>query len=203
MTEGTAGSNLVDDCLDRLNEGDLAAVEQVFQAYQPYLRIAVGRRLSRRLRTLVDSNDVVQSVFADLIDGVRRKGWRFDTRAHLYALLRRIAMRRVADRYQKHKQGMERERSLVETESKDQPAARWPRPSEVAQGHELWDRLIDACPPAHQEVVRLRRNGLRLAEIATRTGLHEGSVRRILYELARRLSLETEADGGRAELASS
>jgi RNA polymerase sigma-70 factor (ECF subfamily) len=38
----------------------------------------------------------------------------------------------------------------------------------------------------------LKRQGLSLAEIAERTALHEGSVRRILYELARRLAAEKQ-----------
>jgi RNA polymerase sigma-70 factor (ECF subfamily) len=46
------------------------------------------------------------------------------------------------------------------------------------------------CPPAHRELLRLKRQGYALAEIASRTGLHEGSVRRILYELARRLAAQ-------------
>ncbi|MGA7495893.1 MAG: sigma factor-like helix-turn-helix DNA-binding protein, partial [Isosphaeraceae bacterium] len=64
-----------------------------------------------------------------------------------------------------------------------------PRPSEVAQGHELWELMLEKCPPAHREILRLKRQGLPLAEIAARTGFHEGSIRRILYELARRLAV--------------
>ena len=73
-----------------------------------------------------------------------------------------------------------------------------PRPSEVAQGREFWERLMEGCPPHHREIVRLRRAGLKLAEIAEKTGLHEGSIRRILYDLARRHSVErrTPADEG-------
>jgi RNA polymerase sigma-70 factor (ECF subfamily) len=41
-------------------------------------------------------------------------------------------------------------------------------------------------------VLVLRREGLPLAEIAARTGLHEGSVRRILRRLARELALRAE-----------
>ena len=43
--------------------------------------------------------------------------------------------------------------------------------------------------PAHREILILKRQGLPLAEIAARTGLHEGSIRRILYDLARRLAI--------------
>ncbi len=179
----------IEEWLGRLNKGDVAAVERVFVAYEPYLRIAVRRRLSPRLRSKLDSRDVVQSVFADLVRGVREGGWHFAGRLQLEALLRRIACRRIADRYQKHARALEREHSLDETPSHSLGDAAQARPSQEAQGREFWERILRACPPAHHEVVRLRLSGHRMAEIAERTGLHEGSVRRVLYELARRLSI--------------
>ncbi len=42
---------------------------------------------------------------------------------------------------------------------------------------------------AHREILFLKRQGLLLTEIAARTGYHEGSIRRILYDLARRLAV--------------
>jgi RNA polymerase sigma-70 factor (ECF subfamily) len=45
-------------------------------------------------------------------------------------------------------------------------------------------------PKSMRELLRLKREGHSLAEIAARTGLHESSVRRILYELARKLAAE-------------
>jgi DNA-binding CsgD family transcriptional regulator len=38
-------------------------------------------------------------------------------------------------------------------------------------------------------VVRLRREGRTVDEIAAQTGLHPSSVRRLLYDLARRLGV--------------
>ncbi|MDB5351626.1 MAG: hypothetical protein JWN86_2873 [Planctomycetota bacterium] len=179
----------LDHWIGRLNQGDVDAVGRVFQAYEPYLRIAVRRRMSPRLRSKVDSVDIVQSVFADVLRGVRDGGWHFDGRPQLLALLRRIAWRRLADRYQKHGLALEREQSLDETSPRSLPDATQPRPSQEAQGREFWERVLKSCPVAHHEVVRLRMNGYRMGEIASRTGLHEGSVRRILYDLARRLSI--------------
>jgi RNA polymerase sigma-70 factor (ECF subfamily) len=71
-------------------------------------------------------------------------------------------------------------------------AASQPRPSEVAQAGELWERMLALCPPEHHELLRLRRQGLRLREIAERTGMHEGSIRRVLRQLARQLALQRE-----------
>src|SRR3954470_13621013 len=110
-----------DDSLDhwigRLNEGDVKAVERIFQAYEPYLRIAVRRRLSPRLRSKVDSGDIVQSVFADMLRGVRDGGWYYAGRPQLLAFLQKVARRRLADRYQKQGSALEREHSLNDTPS--------------------------------------------------------------------------------------
>jgi DNA-directed RNA polymerase specialized sigma24 family protein len=53
----------------------------------------------------------------------------------------------------------------------------------------LWKRMLEQCTPDHREILILKRQGLLLAEIAARTGLHEGSIRRILYDLAGRLTV--------------
>jgi RNA polymerase sigma-70 factor (ECF subfamily) len=175
--------------IGRLNAGDAAALDRLLDAYEPYLRLAVRRRLGARLRAKVESRDIVQSALADVVAGFRRGGLHFDGRAQWLAYLRRIAARRLADHHRKHRRGLEHERPLGDTSAEAPPAVGAPRPSEVAQGREFWERLMHACPPAHREVLRLRRLGTPLAEVAARTGLHPGSVRRILYDLARRLDL--------------
>ena len=187
---GSMNGHTLEYWIKRLSEGDAEAVEPVFRAYEPYLRIAVRRRLSSRLRTKVDSADIVQSVFADVLGGFRDGGWSFAGEAQFLAFLRRIAWRRLADCYQKHRRALSGERPLSETPSREHPPSRLPRPSQIAQGHELWNHLMEGSSPLHQEVVHLKSKGLKLAEIAARTGLHESSVRRILYNLARQYAEE-------------
>jgi RNA polymerase sigma-70 factor (ECF subfamily) len=51
--------------------------------------------------------------------------------------------------------------------------------------------MLALCPPEYHEILHLKRQGLLLDEIANRTGLHEGSVRRILRRLARQLAFES------------
>jgi RNA polymerase sigma factor (sigma-70 family) len=145
--------------------------------------------LSGALRTKLDSMDIVQSVWADVLSGFRDAGWRFADRYHFRAFLVRVARNRLIDRRRQLERAIESERALDETAAEELPKARDPRPSEVAQGNELWKRMLEQCPPPHREVLVLKRQGLLLAEIAARTGLHEGSIRRILYDLARRLAV--------------
>jgi RNA polymerase sigma-70 factor (ECF subfamily) len=176
--------------LQRLRDGDCEAAEKLYIAYEPYLRRVVRCHLSNRLRTKFDSTDVVQSVWVHVLHGVGRAGWQFREEADLRALLGTVARRRLISRYRHHRLALERELPGAEVEML--PARRQPRPSEVAQAEELWAKLLRLCPPAHHEILRLRRRGLLLEEIAKRTGMHEGSVRRILRRLARRFASEQE-----------
>jgi RNA polymerase sigma factor (sigma-70 family) len=179
----------LDDLIERLNKGDISAAERALMAYEPYLRMAVRRRLNGALRTKLDSMDIVQSVWADVLSGFRDAGWRFVDRSHFRAFLVKVARNRLIDRRRQLDRAIQHERALDDTAAEAMPSARDPRPSEVAQGNELWKQMIEQCPPAHREVLILKRQGLFLSEIAARTGLHEGSIRRILYDLARRMAV--------------
>jgi RNA polymerase sigma-70 factor (ECF subfamily) len=182
------------DCLlERLNRAQPGAVDEMIVAFGPFLRTVVRRHLPAQLRGKFDSADVVQSVWVHLFRGLRSADWRFDHPAELRALLRTLARRRLVSRLRHYRAAAERER--FRAVAGDHPAdAGQPRPSEVARASELWNRMLALCPPDRHDVLRLRRRGLRLAEIAARTGLHEGSVRRLLRQLARRLSVESPAE---------
>ena len=182
----------IDVLLTRLRSGDAAAAEQVFLTYEPFLRMVVRRQLTPRLRAKFDSVDVVQSVWVDLLHGFREAGWRFADPAHLRAFLTTATRNRFLDRLRQHQKALDREQPLAGLDLED-PPCRQPRPSEVVQADELWEKVLALCPPAHRELLRLKKEGLPLAEIAARTGLHESSVRRILYDLAHRLAAKQEA----------
>ncbi|HKI30586.1 MAG TPA: sigma-70 family RNA polymerase sigma factor [Gemmataceae bacterium] len=181
----------LDLLLERLSRGDVAAAEQVVADYEPYLRMLVRRALPTALRAKFDSIDVVQSVWVHVLDAVRDGVWEITDRARLRALLVTVARRRLISRYRHHRTALEREQPGG-ADLEVLPARHQPRPSEVAQAGELWEKMLALCPPEHHELLRLRRQGLLLAEIAARTGMHEGSVRRILRRLARELALEQE-----------
>jgi RNA polymerase sigma factor (sigma-70 family) len=178
--------------LNRLRDGDEMAAGQIVADYEPYLRLVVRRGLPDRLRAKFDSLDVVQSVWVHVLHALRGRAWQVADRARLQALLVTVARRRLVSRFRHHRVAIEREQpggAILET----LPEQREPRPSEAAAGAELWQRMLALCPPEHHDVLRLRRDGLLLHEIADRTGLHEGSVRRILRRLARQLAFGQEA----------
>jgi RNA polymerase sigma-70 factor (ECF subfamily) len=176
--------------LDKLSQGDMSVAQQVYLAYEPYLRRFVRRQLPQRLRAKFDSIDVVQSVWADLLDGYRAGAWHFADAQHFQAFLVRVTRNRFYDTFRKHRLAMEKERPLGKTSQ--MPTSAEPRASENVQAEELWNRMLAHCPPEHQEMLRLKREGVPTAELAERTGLHPGSIRRILRNLARDLALQAK-----------
>src|SRR3954452_21551937 len=102
----------LDELIERLNDGDVVAAERAFLAYEPYLRMAVRRQLNGPLRSKLDSMDIVQSVWADLLCGFRAAGWRFNDRSHLRAFLLRVTRNRLIDRRRQHHRALDHEQPL-------------------------------------------------------------------------------------------
>jgi RNA polymerase sigma factor (sigma-70 family) len=180
-------ADTLDELLARLSGGDDEAAEQVFRTYEPYLRKVVRRQLPAWLRPKFDSADVVQSVWADLICGLRGAGWHFRDAEHLRAFLVKMARHRFIDRFRHHRTSAEREQPLATTDTGGLTGHE-PRPSEVAQADELWQRMLHLCPPEHRPVLLLKREGRPMEEIVAETGLHEDSIRRILRRLSRQVA---------------
>jgi RNA polymerase sigma factor (sigma-70 family) len=180
----------LDSVLENLCSGDSVAAEKVFLTFEPYLRMVVRKKLPARLRAKFDSMDVVQSVWADVLRGFREAGWRFVDEAHLRAFLVKLVRHRFIDQLRRHRTAVARECPLDELAGTDEPASLLPSPIELAQADELRERMLVLCSPAHREIVELRMRGIPVSEIATRTGLHVGSVHRILQDLASRVAVD-------------
>jgi RNA polymerase sigma-70 factor (ECF subfamily) len=180
----------LDNLLGKLCTGDSTAAAQVFLAYEPYLRKVVRRHLTPPLRARFDSADIVQSVWADVLCGFRQAGWRFVDADHLRGFLFVATRNRLIDRIHQHEKAVQREEPLGAGDSKHLLPSTEPRPSEVAQARDLWERIVAHCPPEHRRILALRRQGYSLTEIAMRTALHADSIRRIQRTLARQLAFK-------------
>ena len=148
--------------------------------------IVVRRQLSATVRSKFDSMDVVQSVWADVLDGLREGGLVFSNTNQL-----RLPCQDDAQSVHRPPQtppwswsGRFACQTVASTRCLRIGAAR--------QRGVLRGRVVGAvarlCPPAHRELLALKRQGATVAEIAVQTHLNEGSVRRILHDLAHRLA---------------
>jgi RNA polymerase sigma-70 factor (ECF subfamily) len=178
-----------DELLEQLVQGNGEALGELFAAYESYLRAIVRGQLSEHLRSKFDSVDVVQSVWVQLLRRMGQEGCRVNDRDHLRALLVTIARRRLISRARRYRGRDDAEVALDEQGWEAVSDVQQSTPSEVAQANDLWTKMLEAIEPEHRQVLTLKREGLPLQEIAARTGLHEGSVRRILRRLSRELAL--------------
>src|SRR5262245_60154522 len=140
---------LLGKLLDRLSRGDSEAAGQIFVAYMPYLRKVIRRQLPPLIRRKLDSSDVLQSAWGDVLEGLGKSAWTFETPAQLQAFLVRVMRNRCIDRCRQHHRPLEQERLLEEVPSDNLPASPRPGPGEMAHANELWDRLMTLCPPEH------------------------------------------------------
>jgi|SRR6266851_3145255 len=182
----------LDNLLEQLCSGDVAAAAHVFLAYEPYLRKAVRRQLPAPLRAKFDSSDILQSVWADVLHGFREAGWRFIDADHLRGFLFVATRNRLIDRIRQHQKAVDREVPLGDDDRTHVLPSPLPPASEIAQAGELWERILAQCPSEHRPILGLKQQGYSLAEIGERTGLHPDSVRRILRTLARQLAFSND-----------
>jgi len=194
----TDDKQLLARMLEQLQRGDVAAAEQLFIAFEPWLRLLVRRQLPTDLQAKFDSVDVVQSIWADLIEGLRHGRWQFEDAQRLRRFLVRATQNRFVDHVRRNRRAADCEQPLADSASSHHPLAEEPSLVEQIQAEDIWEKLMTLCAPQHRAILDLKRQGFGLGDIAVRTGLHEGSIRRILYDIARRFALsEPSASTGR------
>src|SRR6516165_7534387 len=113
----------LDTLLEKLARGESEAAERVFREYEPFLRAMVRRRLTPMLRAKFDSMDVVQSAWADVLEGYREEGWQFTDQSHLRAFLARVTYNHFATLCRRNRAALEHEQVVDEAEWPGEPAA--------------------------------------------------------------------------------
>jgi DNA-directed RNA polymerase specialized sigma24 family protein len=178
--------------IEKLNSGDAEAIQQALIAHEAILRMMVRRQLSNWLRAKFDSIDIVHSVWAHLLPGLRAGRWHFSDANELRAFLIKVTRNRLVNRI--HHAALELDHARAQA-NQGEAGPGGPPPDEAVAEEEVWQQLLDLCPPAHHELLRLKREGVPLHQIAAQTGLHKSSVRRVLYDLLRRFMARRQMPG--------
>lgn len=187
-------------------EGDAAAVNQLCDVYGERVRRIVRLRLDRKLRSKLDSVDVVQDVLILALGGLR--GFTYRNEGDFLRWLSRIVenkLRDIWDHFHAEKRDIHREIPFrKEGDSReDALGAAGPfdatTPSVVVRRKEALDKLekaLDALRPEYKEVIVLKRiEGLSHAEIAARLGKNASAVRMLLARAMAALTIGYGQDG--------
>jgi RNA polymerase sigma-70 factor (ECF subfamily) len=186
------------DFVRRIRAGDPEAAAELLQQYEPAVRLEVRMRLrDGRLRRLVDSADVCQSVLGSFF--VRAAAGQYDLERpeQLLRLLLNMARHKVVDlvRHQRRqRRDVGRDQAL--TAAHDQLAADTPGPERVVAFRLLLQRLRERLTEEERRLADLRAQGNTWEEVAAAAGGTADGRRmqltRALDQVARELDIDEQ-----------
>lgn len=175
--------------------GDGGAVERLLGAFEGEVRMMVRHRLPRALRSQFDSMDFVQAIWTSVFAGSDPDpgAAEFADPKHFLGYLAGVARNKVWQEHRRQtrskKYDLAREERLYvrrgEGEAPRDLPAPDPTPSQHVQAADRLDQLVAGRTGTEAQVVELRTQGLTFEEIASRLGLHERTVRRVIEDLRR------------------
>src|SRR5690349_17972640 len=171
--------------IDLWRQGDQDAARQIVERYIDRLLVLARRRISQRLASRVDAEDIVQSVFRSFF--VRAKDGRFVfaeqddlckllVRITLHKTLRQVAFHKAAkrDASAETDQGEHhQERLLALLDREPTPEA------EVAFLDQL-EHFFGQLRPQEREILEMRLQGFSNDEIAKKLNIYDRKIRRVI-----------------------
>ena len=186
MNAPTAAAALV----ERLQDRDAQAAEELFARYSQRLVSLAEQHLSHRLAARLDSEDVVQSVFRTFFRRCARGEFRIDNSDELWRLLVQITLRKARAQARHHTAKVRD----VNTEARGgvaawlmQAPAQEPSPDEAAALVDQIEKLLQGLPALYRDLLQLRLEGHSVIAAAARLGVSRRTVHRALSLLQDRL----------------
>jgi RNA polymerase sigma factor (sigma-70 family) len=180
--------------IERLRSGDNDAARSMLVRYEPALRRIIAMRLmDRKLRGIIDAEDICQSVFGSLFVRLGLGEYEIDDESDLLRLLATMVRNKVVSK--------KRRRTLEKRD--DIRACLHERQAENRTGSEespsallVYDEMLRAAErlilPEERELIALRKQGVAWNDIATRLG---DDPERLRKRMARTVDLVIEQLG--------
>jgi RNA polymerase sigma factor (sigma-70 family) len=170
--------------LERFRDGDELAAEALFSRYFERLTRLARRRLSARLASRTDPEDIVMSVYRSFFKGARAGRFSLGRGGDLWSLLASITNHKLLRQVRHHSadcRSVEVELSLEHAMAGRSPVQRREPSAEeaVALADEL-EWVFSNMDVFGRRVLELRLQGSQLSEIAQEVGRSERTVRRAL-----------------------
>jgi RNA polymerase sigma-70 factor, ECF subfamily len=171
--------------VDLWRAGDQQAAQKLFDRYAERLLALARRRISQRLASRVDPEDVVQSVFRTFF--ARAKAGRFHiaeqddlakllVRITVHKTLRQVEFHKAAKRdpHQETAQGDTAQRQLVEALDGEPP------PEAAVAFLDQLEHFLKQLGPDERQILEMRLQGYNNREIAEKLGFYDRKIRRVI-----------------------
>ena len=182
--------------ITRIRAGDQRAAAELVQRYEPAIRRVIRLWLrDRRLRRVLDSTDICQSVLLNFFTGIAAGRYVFDTPEQMLRLLAVMARNQVVNEVLRQRAARRDNRRVSSAGPGDWGgAAPGPSPDQHVAAQELLDKVRHLLTPDERQLLALREQGRGWAEIGTSRGESPEALRkqlaRAVLRVARSLGLE-------------
>jgi RNA polymerase sigma factor (sigma-70 family) len=173
--------------LERARIGDQDAARELYDKFAEPIRRVIRLRLERRehahrLRRVIDSADILQSVWADFFDRCLRRE-SFASPDELVAFLSQMARHKGDASIRKHLNA--EKRSLTrQVALEPELANRLPAPQQAIDASDEFQHLLDSLPRDwEQQALLLLRDGHSQEEVAALLHIDVRTLRRLLERL--------------------
>lgn len=172
----------------RWQSGSQTAAQQLFDSYVNRLLLLARWHISDRLRTRIDPDDVVQSVFRTFFFRVKNDSFTFDEADDLFKLLARITLHKTLRQVAYHRaarRSPEREHPTSQNEDDTvmQLMDTEPDPETVVEFADHLKTFLGKFSTQEQQIIEMRLQGHTSEEIAEKLGTYDRKIRRVLERI--------------------
>jgi len=187
------------EILQRYRNGDEAAANELFCRYVGRLTLLARSRLSPKLASRTDPEDIVLSAYRSFFIGARDGRFLLARSGDLWRLLVSITMHKLYRQVREHsaeKRAVSAERTGFGAKEQGLLFSREPSPEEAIAVADELEALMSTLDTFARRVLELRLQEQELSAIAAETGRSDRTVRRTLRTIREQLAqrLEREAD---------
>lgn len=183
------GRDLTDSSLlRRLQGGEQDAATAMYVRYARRIRGLAAAQTGDDLRTRLDPEDIVQSVFRTFFRRAAVGQYEVPAGEDLWKLLLVISLNKVRAAALHHRAAMRDVRQTAGGDALTAAAVPGAEDESFQQLRLTVEELLGRLPPHYREVIEARIEGFEVNEIAARTGRAKRSVERLLQEFRNTLT---------------
>jgi RNA polymerase sigma factor (sigma-70 family) len=181
--------------LDALQAGDEEAARQLFDRYAEQLVLLARRRISQRLSSRIDAEDIVQSVFRTFFHRARQGQFHVEDPDDIVKLLARITVyktfRQVAF-HRRAKRNASQETGQVDDaqEMLMKLLAGEPSPEETAAFLDQLEHFLGKLKAEERQILEMRMEGHSNVDIASHMKVTDRHIRRVMEKVREKAESE-------------
>lgn len=177
--------------LARVHAGRDDAATQLYLRYAHRLRALAARRTAEDLKSRIDPEDIVQSVFRTFFRRAARGEYEVPEGEELWKLFLVIALNKVRSVGAFHHAALRDARNTTHGSNLDESSSNTSDDEESLNVLRLTiDDMLCGLRPGHRDVITLRIEGHDVTTIAAKTGRAKRSVERLLQEFRNALAAQ-------------